>query len=89
MKNDGYWDAANVQLQNVTANVSKEVVLFNYLTENKSNTQQSANNSSIIIKRNQRITLFQKANGARHNVERKITGTNTSVVRLRLTIALL
>ena len=25
VKNDGYWDAANVQLQNVTVNVSKEV----------------------------------------------------------------
>ena len=61
VKNDGYWDAANVQLQTVTVNVSKEVATSVQLFDGKQvNTQQSANNSSINIKRNQRITLFQK-----------------------------
>ena len=59
VKNDGYWDAANVQLQNVTVNVSKEVATSVQLFDG-TNTQQSANNSSINIKRNQRITLFKK-----------------------------
>ena len=35
VKNDGYWDAANVQLQNVTVNVSKEVATSVQLFDGK------------------------------------------------------
>ena len=77
VKNDGYWDAANVQLQNVTVNVSKEVATSVQLFDGKQ-VQYTTISEQFVDQYNTQPTYhaIPKATMGymNFNVERKITG---------------
>jgi len=77
VKNDGYWDAANVQLQNVTVNVSKEVATSVQLFDGKQ-VQYTTISEQFVDQYKTQPTYhaIPKATMGymNFNVERKITG---------------
>lgn len=77
VKNDGYWDAANVQLQNVTVNVSKEVATSVQLFDGKQ-VQYTTISEQFVNQYKTQPTYhaIPKATMGymNFNVERKITG---------------
>ena len=77
VKNDGYWDAANVQLQNVTVNVSKEVATSVQLFD--ANQVQYTTISEQFVDQYKNQPTYHSIPKATmgymsFNVERKITG---------------
>ncbi len=77
VKNDGYWDAANVQLQNVTVNVSKEVATSVQLFDAKQVQYTTISEQFVDQYKNQpTFHSIPKATMGymSFNVERKITG---------------
>ena len=77
VKNDGYWDAANVQLQNVTVNVSKEVATSVQLFD--ANQVQYTTISEQFVDQYKTQPTYHSIPKATmgymsFNVERKITG---------------
>ena len=77
VKNDGYWDAANVQLQTVTVNVSKEVATSVQLFDAKQVQYTTISEQFVDQYKNQpTFHSIPKATMGymSFNVERKITG---------------
>jgi len=77
VKNDGYWDAANVQLQNVTVNVSKEVATSVQLFDGKQ-VQYTTISEQFVDQYKTQPTYHAIPKATMgymsFNVERKITG---------------
>ena len=77
VKNDGYWDAANVQLQNVTVNVSKEVATSVQLFDGKQ-VQYTTISEQFVDQYKGQPTYHSIPKATMgymsFNVERKITG---------------
>ena len=77
VKNDGYWDAANVQLQNVTVNVSKEVATSVQLFDGKQ-VQYTTISEQFVDQYKTQPTYHaipkETMGYMNFNVERKITG---------------
>ena len=77
VKNEGYWDAANVQLQNVTVNVSKEVATSVQLFDGKQ-VQYTTISEQFVDQYKTQPTYHSIPKATmgymNFNVERKITG---------------